>query len=99
MAIWKINASDGALVWTMNYGTAGTVTGLESVDVLSNGDFIVGGYIDSEDPYSTFKSGGQVTEGKPFLAKITKSDSGGSSAPSSFDWTYSMSESDYTGSA
>lgn len=99
MAIWKINASDGALVWTMNYGTAGTVTGLESVATLSNGDIVVGGYTDDEASFSTFKSGGQILEGKPFLALITKSDAGGSSAPSSFSWTYSMTEADYKGSA
>lgn len=48
MVIWKINASDGALVWKMTHGDSGTVTGLESVAMLSNGDLIVGGFTDSE---------------------------------------------------
>ena len=58
MAIWKINAADGAVVWKMNYGTAGTNTGLESVAVLSDGSFIVGGYTDGEDSFWPFKSTG-----------------------------------------
>lgn len=45
-----------------------------------------------------FKSGGQITEGKPFIAMITASDADGSSKPTSFDWTYTMSGSDYNGS-
>lgn len=98
MAIWKITASDGSIVWKMNYGTAGTVTGLESVSFLGDGSVIVGGYTDSEDAFAFFKSSGIVTEGKPFIAKISASDAAGSSAPSSFDWTYSMSDSIYTGS-
>lgn len=48
MVVWKVNAADGAVVWKMNYGTSGTVTGLESVAFLSNGDVIVGGFTDSE---------------------------------------------------
>ena len=84
MAIWKVNAADGAVVWKMNYGTAGTVTGLESVAVLSDGSFVVGGYTESEDAFANFKSSGIVTEGKPFLAKLDKNLADGSSAPTSF---------------
>ena len=100
MAIWKVNAADGTLVWKMNYGTAGTVTGLESVAFLSNGDLVVGGFTDSEgemkDQY--FKSGGQITMGKPFIAKIAASDVNGSTAPSAVAWSYSLDAADYTGS-
>lgn len=71
MAIWKINAADGSVVWTMNYGTAGTATGLESVSRLSDGSFVIGGYTDAVDGFSSFKSGGQVEWAKPFLAKIS----------------------------
>jgi hypothetical protein len=43
MAVWKIDASNGALAWDMTpdnvYG------GLESVNVLSSGQFAFGGYI------------------------------------------------------
>ena len=98
MAIWKVNAADGAVVWTMNYGTAGTVTGLESVAILSDGSFVVGGYTDSEDAFANFKSSGIVTEGKPFLAKLDKNLADGSSAPTTFAWTYSMTDALYNGS-
>ena len=93
MAIWKINAADGSVVWTMNYGTAGTATGLESVSRLSDGSFVIGGYTDAPDGFSSFKSGGQVEGAKPFLARISQSDAAGSTAPTSFAWTYSLSES------
>ena len=46
MVIWKVNAADGAVVWKMNFGTS--YSGLESVTVLPNDDFVVGGFIDSE---------------------------------------------------
>lgn len=83
----------------MNYGTAGTVTGLESVSLLpTDGGFVIGGYTDSEDGFSNFKSSGQVTEGKPFIAKLSASDANGSTVPSSFAWTYSLTESEYIGS-
>ena len=98
MAIWKVNAADGAVVWKMNHGTAGTVTGLESVAVLSDGSFVVGGYTDSEDAFANFKSSGIVTEGKPFLAKLDKNLADGSSAPTTFVWTYSMTDAVYNGS-
>jgi hypothetical protein len=43
MAVWKINRWNGALVWDMTpYNVYG---GLESVNVLSTGHFVFGGYI------------------------------------------------------
>lgn len=84
----------------MTYGTAGTVTGLESVSFLSDGSIIVGGFTDGEGEMSEqyFKSGGQIGFGKPFIAKIAASGVNGSSAPTAFDWTKSLDGADYTGS-
>jgi hypothetical protein len=100
MVIWKIDASDGSVTWKMNYGTSGEVTGLESVVFDADGNVIVGGFVESEgdmkDQY--FKSGGQITFGNPFIAQISASDASGSSAPSSFAWTYELSSDTYTGS-
>lgn len=52
---------------------------------------MVGGFIDSalsaDEMY--FKSGGQVDEGIPFFGKISASDAAASSAPTSWEWTYS----------
>jgi hypothetical protein len=45
-----------------------------------------------------FKSGGQIGYGKPFIAKIAASNVSGSTAPTAFDWTYSLDGDDYTGS-
>jgi hypothetical protein len=47
MAVWKINASDGTLVWDMtpkDYDRSAIYGGLESIDIFSNGDFAFGGY-------------------------------------------------------
>ena len=92
MTIWKINAADGSIAWTMNYGTAGTATGLESVHLLSDGGFVIGGYTDSPTGFGNFKSGGQIEGSKPFVAKISQADAAGSTAPSSFAWTYSVAD-------
>jgi outer membrane protein assembly factor BamB len=48
MAITKLNASDGTLVWEMDY-TTGLSNGVESVAFLSDGSFVVGGYTGSYD--------------------------------------------------
>ena len=96
--IAKLKASDGSIVWEMNYGTA---SGVETVAFTSDGGFVVGGFIDSNDGVSGmhFKSGGQVESGKPFIGKISKADADGTSAPSGFTWTYSQSGTEYSGSA
>ena len=84
----------------MNYGTAGTVSGLESVAFLANGSVIIGGFTDGEGEMSEqyFKSGGQIGFGKPFIAKIAATAISGSTAPTSVDWSYSLDSDDYTGS-
>lgn len=98
MVITKLLESDGSVVWTMNYGTG---AGVETVAFTSDGGFVVGGYIDMTDDLSeiAFKSGGQVTSGKPFLGKISAANAAASSAPSAFEWTYSNDSADYAGSA
>jgi hypothetical protein len=70
MAVWKIDASDGSVTWKMNYGTSGQVTGLESVAFDADGNVVVGGFTESEGNMKDqfFKSSGQITEGKPFIA-------------------------------
>ena len=100
MAIWKVNAADGTVAWQMNYGTAGTVSGLESVAFLADGSVIIGGFTDGEGEMSEqyFKSGGQIGFGKPFIAKIAATAISGSTAPTSVDWSYSLDSDDYTGS-
>ena len=100
MVIWKVNAADGAVAWQMNYGTAGTVSGLESVAFLADGSVIIGGFTDGEGEMSEqyFKSGGQIGFGKPFIAKIAATAISGSTAPTSVDWSYSLDSDDYTGS-
>ena len=90
----------------MNYGTAGTVSGLESVAFLADGSVIIGGFTDGEGEMSEqyFKSGGQIGFGKPFIAKISKADISGSTAPTSVEWSYcpiaasGYNSNDYTGS-
>lgn len=70
MAVWKINASDGALVWDMTpkrYDKSTIHGGLESVDILSNGDFVFGGY----SQYDSNKT--DDSTGWPFVASIPKS--------------------------
>jgi len=59
MWIGKINASDGTLVWEMNYAQK-LSNGVESVAFLSDGGFVVGGYVDdvSDGIYTGFKSAG-----------------------------------------
>jgi hypothetical protein len=46
MSIAKIQTSDGETVWTMSH-TAGS--GAETVAFTSDGGFIIGGYIDSDE--------------------------------------------------
>jgi hypothetical protein len=98
MNIAKLQASDGAIVWEMQYGSN---SGAETVQISSDGGFVVGGFIDSSDSLSTmnFKSGGQVETGTPFIGKISAADAAGSTVPSGFEWTYTNSGSDYAGSA
>jgi len=65
-------------------------SGSETVAFTSDGGFIIGGYIDAEGSADEFyfKSSGQAY-GIPFAAKVSAADAAGSSAPSSFEWTYS----------
>ena len=56
MWIGKLQASDGTLVWDMTYAT-GIGNGAESVAFLSDGSFVIGGYINGSG-FPTFKSGG-----------------------------------------
>jgi len=82
----------------MEYGTG---SGAETVAFTSDGGFVVGGFIDTSQAISelNFKSGGQVEAATPFIGKISAADAAGSSAPSSFAWTYTNTDSAYTGSA
>jgi len=92
MAILKINASDGALVWKMSY-SASSSNGVESVAFTSDGGFVVGGFVGSASPSSefTFKSGGQVEDGNPWVGKVSAADAAGSTTPASFAWEYTYS--------
>ena len=56
MFIGKLQASDGTLVWEMTYGADGG-SGVESVAFLSDGSFVVGGYINGPEA-RPFKSAG-----------------------------------------
>ena len=98
MVITKLLESDGSVVWEMNYGSG---AGVETVAFTSDGGFVVGGYIDSKLELAEyiFKSGGQITQGTPFLGKISATDAAASTAPTAFAWTYSNAGEAYVGSA
>ena len=55
--IVKILESDGSIIWEMSYGTG---SGVESVAFTSDGGFVVGGFLDSDEEANEigFKSGG-----------------------------------------
>jgi len=86
VAIWKINAADGAIVWKFIYGATGSGSGLESISFSSDGGIIVGGYVDAVGPITdmVFKSSGIITEAKPFIAKISAADAASSTVPTAF---------------
>lgn len=71
--------------------TSGYNSAFETVAFTSDGGFVVGGVLNTEDSMEEllFKSSGIITAGTPYMAKITAADAAASSAPSSFDWTYS----------
>jgi len=100
MNIAKIAATDGEIIWEMNHEAE---SGAETVAFTSDGGFIIGGYLDNETDASEiyFKSSGQVDgeNAKPFIAKVSAADAAGSSAPSSFEWTYTCSDAENYGSA
>ena len=100
MNIAKIAATDGEIIWEMNHEAE---SGAETVAFTSDGGFVIGGYLDNESDAAEqyFKSSGQVDgeNAKPFIAKVSAADAGGSSAPTSFEWTYTNSEEKHVGSA
>jgi len=100
MNIAKIAATDGEIIWEMNHEAE---SGAETVAFTSDGGFIIGGYLDNEADIieHNFKSGGQIDgeNAKPFIAKVSAADAAGSSAPSSFEWTYTCSDAENYGSA
>lgn len=100
MNIAKILATNGEIIWEMNHEAE---SGAETVAFTSDGGIIIGGFLDNEvDAINNyFKSSGQVDgeNAKPFIAKISAADAGGSSAPTSFEWTYTNSEAENYGSA
>lgn len=98
MYIAKLKATDGSKVWEMSYGSG---SGAETVAFTSDGGFVIGGYLDSETPLKeqNFKSGGQIESGTPIIAKISKADADGSTAPSAFAWSYEQKDEVYKGSA
>lgn len=101
MAIWKINAADGSVAWKMTHGTPGQGAGLETAAFTSDAGFVVAGFVDAPGGIGdmAFKSGGIVTEAKPFMAKISAADAADSVAPSGFEWTHTEADATYAGSA
>lgn len=100
MAIWKINAADGSIAWKMTHGAPGQGSGLETAAFTSDGGFVVGGFVDAPGGIGdmVFKSGGIITDAKPFLAKISAASAAGSATPSGFGWTYTEADPVYAGS-
>lgn len=102
MSILKIDATDGSLVWKMAYTGASGAGGegfsqgsdaiAETVAFTSDGGFVIGGSIKCKDCIDTmtFKSGGMMTDGSPFIAKVSAADAAATSAPSSFEWTFEL---------
>lgn len=99
-ALWKIDATTGAIVWKMISGNAGSGSGLESVAFSSDGGIIVGGYSAATGPIGdmVFKSSGIITEAAPTVAKLSAADAGGSATPTSFEWTHTETDTVYKGS-
>ena len=87
MHIVKLQASDGELVWEMDYDSG---SGVEGVAFTSDGGFVVTGYTENPEPITElgFKSGGQLTEAAPFVGKISAADAESDTKPTSFEWTY-----------
>lgn len=97
----KIASSDGSITWSMTYSTGSNNAGAETGGFMSDGGFVLGGFVDSSLTGSdlSFKSGGQVDDGTPFIGKISASDCSGTSAPTDFEWTYTNTDADLVGSA
>lgn len=97
----KIASSDGSITWSMTYSTGSNNAGAETGGFMSDGGFVLGGFVDSTLTGSdlAFKSGGQVDSGTPFVGKISASDCSGTSAPTDFEWTYTNTDTELTGSA
>lgn len=98
MNIAKLKESDGSIVWEMEYNpTSGKGAGAETVAFTSDGGFVIGGFIDTEDGIADmiFKSSGIVTSGTPFIGKISAADAAGTTAPAAFAWTYTNTAADY----
>lgn len=98
MNVAKLQASDGTVVWEMTHDAG---SGAEAIAFTDDGGFIVCGYIESEYQAAeqNFKSAGQVEEATPFVAKVSAADAAGDSAPTSFEWEWSETGEEFTGSA
>lgn len=63
---------------------------LETVAFAPDGSVVVGGFVGAAHPAkgATFKSGGQVEEGYPFVAKLSAAKLASSEPPDEYDWFY-----------
>jgi len=73
----------------MNFAS-GYADGLETVTFAPDGGIIVGGFVGAETPAKdmTFKSGGQMEDGMPFIGKISAADANGDVAPVAYEWFF-----------
>lgn len=98
--IWKLNPSNGEVVWYFNFASGHKSDALETVQFTPDGGIVVGGYVNGDNEGSPGKSAGQQSEANPFIAKLSAASIAGTEEPAGYEWFwYETDVPTYKGSA